>query len=280
MIQDIESVVHVITPLHKFSAVYDNVLPLEVTPGDTLHVCDACLHTFGTVEHLQEHVQSCCNAYYIPGNEIYRCVTRSLTIFEIDGRKPQGGPYARRLAALARLFLTDKATVDDVHFFLFYVLYAIDDYGYHFVGYFSKEWKAVPACFNTLSCLVVFPPYQGKGYGSLLVAVSYELARREGVVGTPERPLSRTGKLMFRKCWMKEVLRAILSLEKRAVPVTLDNICTISAMIVEDVLVALQDMNIMFSSSDTDPFIMLDSSLPVKDDYDLDLDMLQWVPPL
>ena len=53
------------------------------------------------------------------------------------------------------------------------------------VGFFSKEklsWDH-----NNLACILVFPPWQRNGLGRLLMAVSYELSRREGKVGGPER---------------------------------------------------------------------------------------------
>ncbi|KAG9310343.1 acyl-CoA N-acyltransferase [Chiua virens] len=58
-----------------------------------------------------------------------------------------------------------------------------------------------------LACIIVLPPYQRKGYGMLMIEFSYELSRRTGKVGTPERPLSDLGLRSYLTYWVATLIR-------------------------------------------------------------------------
>lgn len=53
------------------------------------------------------------------------------------------------------------------------------------VGFFSKEKMSWDN--NNVACILVFPPWQRRGLGQILMGVSYELSRREGRLGGPEK---------------------------------------------------------------------------------------------
>lgn len=61
--------------------------------------------------------------------------------------------YAQNLCLLAKLFLDHKTLYYDTDPFLFYVMCECDDYGYHIVGYFSKE-KESSEDYN-VACILV-----------------------------------------------------------------------------------------------------------------------------
>lgn len=276
-----DGVLEIVTPRHLFTAKQDDTVCQLLNEYTKLFLCDSCLSFFSSADHLKEHCMTCANAFWIPGSEIYRDASRGFIVFEIDGRKFQGVPFARRLGMLTKFFLPDKVTLDDVHFFAFNTLFEVDDYGFHFAGYFSKEWKNSSCCINTLSCVMVLPPYRSKGYGSLLAELSYAIARQENMSGTPERPLSRSGKALFRRVWQREVLQAILVLEERGQPVTLNAICETSSLIVEDVLVALHDLGVLYTVGKQGPLIVLgrDRAREAVRSGKLSSEKLQWVSP-
>lgn len=92
---------------------------------------------------------------------------------------------------MSKLFLDHKNLTFDTDPFLFYCMCEYDETGYKVGGYFSKEkefsknWdpdtiaadkseKEVNR--NNLSCILVLPFHQKKGYGKFLISFSYELA--------------------------------------------------------------------------------------------------------
>ena len=80
-----------------------------------------------------------------------------------------------------------KSVFFDVMTFMYYLLVHTDSETNQrqIVGFFSKEklrWDN-----NNLACILVFPPWQKRGLGQILMGVSYEISRREGKLGGPER---------------------------------------------------------------------------------------------
>jgi GNAT superfamily N-acetyltransferase len=63
---------------------------------------------------------------------------------------------------------------------------------------------------NNLACILIFPPWQRKGLGALLMGVSYAIAKREGIMGGPEKPISDLGKKGYRRYWGAEIARWLL----------------------------------------------------------------------
>uniref|UniRef100_A0A182NPE5 Histone acetyltransferase n=1 Tax=Anopheles dirus TaxID=7168 RepID=A0A182NPE5_9DIPT len=213
---------------------YFSPYPEEYGKVGTMYVCEYCLRYMRLAKTLKEHKAECTRRQP-PGSEIYRKGT--LSIFEIDGKDHRF--YCQTLCLMAKLFLDHKTLYYDVDPFYFYVLCEIDREGQHIVGYFSKEKESPEG--NNVACILILPPYQRKGYGKLLIAFSYELSRREGIIGSPEKPLSDLGKLSYRSYWAYTLLKLI----KEYRTTTIKDLSELSGITTDDIIYTLQSMNMV-----------------------------------
>ncbi|KAJ3395555.1 hypothetical protein HDU92_005531 [Lobulomyces angularis] len=186
----------------QISTWYPAPYPEEYNQQSMLYLCEYCLKYMKDEFGLNRH-KAKCPLKHPPGDEIYR--DGILSVFEIDGKRNK--VYSQNLCLLAKNFIDHKTLYYDVEPFLFYVMTENDEFGYHFVGYFSKE-KRTTTNYN-LSCIVTLPIHQRKGYGNLLIDFSYLLSKRQRKPGTPEKPLSDLGLISYRNYWRRVILKEL-----------------------------------------------------------------------
>lgn len=256
---------------------YYSPYPDEFNQLDHIFVCDKCFRYFKTQEELDSHMQG--ERPYPPGKEIYR--NENISIFELKGNSQKLS--CQCLCLLSKLFLDHKTLYYDVEGFNLYVLCELDDDDQvHIAGYFSKELDSSDN--NILACITILPPYQKRGYGFLLISLAYEIARREGKVGGPERPLSDLGKIAFSSYW-REVIISTLK-DKLTEIKYISDIVKLTYIDEDDVVDTLKPLNLVESYrgeyellESKDDILNIIDKIPTKRMiYAVDAKKLIWLP--
>jgi hypothetical protein len=171
---------------------------------------------------------------------------------------------------LAKLFLDTKSVFYDTTTFLYYVLYVedttSDDPTPRPIGFFSKEklsWDS-----NNLACICIFPPWQKKGFGQILMGVSYELSKWDGRLGGPEKrkypsyvpsvvcwtithifaALSELGRRAYLNFWSATIARHVAQLPTTEL-ITVKSISEATFILPEDVIATVKDMDVVSRSA-------------------------------
>jgi len=232
--------------------------PEEYSRNKHLYICEFCLKYMSSDYVAWRHKLKC-SAKHPPGDEIYRNkvvnpengIETTLSFFEVDGRR--NPLYCQNLCLLAKLFLGSKTLYYDVEPFLFYIMTENDEFGCHFVGYFSKEKRGcgLPPPMNphtsfddsqdsqgnsakdvqpdgpitdsvlsnpgnNVSCILVLPVHMRRGFGRVLIEFSYLLTKVEGRTGSPEKPLSDMGLVSYRSYWRTMLCSLLLRYKDRS----------------------------------------------------------------
>ncbi|SGY99020.1 BQ5605_C034g11262 [Microbotryum silenes-dioicae] len=220
---------------HEVEAWYFSPYPVEYAHTATLYICEFCLSFFASEKMIERHRKKC-TLQHPPGNEIYR--HEEISFFEIDGRKQK--TWCRNLCLLSKCFLDHKTLYYDVDPFLYYVMCSRDETGVHLIGYFSKE-KESAENYN-VACILTLPQYQRMGYGKLLIEFSYELSKKEGKLGSPEKPLSDLGLLSYRAYWAETIVDLLMTTRDE---ISIDEIANKTAIVHGDIMHTCQVLQML-----------------------------------
>ncbi|KAK6430567.1 SAS complex subunit [Oleoguttula sp. CCFEE 5521] len=250
--RNVENVV--LGKLH-FVPEYPSFYPDELIGGRKtawLYVCQWCYSYSHELLKYAAHCRVCpCKDEPPPGDLIYE--KGGYAIHRVDGEENK--VFAQNLSLFAKLFLDTKSVFFDVSSFLYYLLILQPptssslltngttsgvSHG-QVVGFFSKEKMSWDN--NNLACILIFPPWQRRNLGQILIAASYVLGRHEGRFGGPEKPLSAPGRKAYLAYWCGEVAREVLGAPgKKTIGVRdVSKTCWILG---EDVVAALREMGI------------------------------------
>ncbi|KAK3075394.1 SAS complex subunit [Teratosphaeriaceae sp. CCFEE 6253] len=226
---------------------YPSFYPEDLLGGrktEWLYVCQWCFRYTSEIVKYSAHCKVCpLRNDAPPGDVVYE--KDQYVIHELDGA--DHNLYAQNLSLLSKLFLDTKSVFFDVSTFLYYPLIlrspsstGASSYG-QVVGFFSKEKMSWDN--NNVACILVFPPWQRQGLGQVLIAASYELGRREGRFGGPERPLSALGKKGYLGYWCGEVYRFLMDVPEDE-NVTVGDVSAATYIMQEDIVAALAVMKV------------------------------------
>lgn len=161
-------------------------------PGDTLEICQRCLHLSPSCISVVQHRLQCDD---VKRNNLRRKIyfdeVTQISVYCISG----DDSISRRVCQVGMCFLKSKTVYLDSNFFIFYVVFLEDE----FAGFFSREKDG--SARNNLSCIVVLPMFRKRELGLFLVDLSYKIS-----VGTPERPFSAEGLALYDKYWEYKVV--------------------------------------------------------------------------
>lgn len=132
------------------------------------------------------------------------------------------------------------------------------------VGFFSKEKMSWDN--NNLACILVFPPWQKQGLGQILMGASYEISKREGRLGGPEKrkpttplpqlptfqltdfvlnlALSELGRRAYVHYWSQTLARTILAAPAKKTLTVMD-LRNETYIVPEDIITTLQFMGVL-----------------------------------
>ncbi|KAK9241002.1 acyl-CoA N-acyltransferase [Lipomyces kononenkoae] len=206
---------------------------------ERLYVCNRCFKYTSKGSEMGQHLITCGSSFSTPGTLVYQY--NQFSIRQVDGGTNK--LYCQCLSLFATLFVETKSVCFAVDRFKFYILvHHVSSKNQQAVGFFSKEklsWDD-----NNLACILIFPPFQGQGFGQLLIEFSYQISILEGKLGSPEKPLSDHGRNSYLRYWCTTIAKTIPRIEHEG-KISINDISYATGIRQDDVFETLQSMNVL-----------------------------------
>ncbi|CDH14671.1 probable Histone acetyltransferase SAS2 [Zygosaccharomyces bailii ISA1307] len=200
---------------------------------NTLYVCEYCFKYTNKEESLAGHAPHCEFKKRPPGRIKYK--SPDFTIRRVKGAKHR--LFCQCLCLFTKLFLDNKSMYFKVDHYDFYIVY--ENNSTKPMGFFSKD--LVSYFRNNLACVLVFPPYQRRQLGTLLLDFSYAISKFEGLISGPETPLSPFGLIGYLKYWSMKICWHLTEGELAKLErVTLENISAVTGFRIGDIITTLK----------------------------------------
>ncbi|AGO13361.1 AaceriAFR221Cp [[Ashbya] aceris (nom. inval.)] len=210
---------------------------------DELFVCEYCFRYYDRADELAGHVGYCRYKLRAPGRIKY--MSPEFTIRKVKGKKHE--LFCQCMCLFTKLFLDNKSVYFRMTSYEFYILYNTG--GHEPLGFFSKDLYSYNR--NNLACILVFPPYQRRSLGTLLIDFSYRLSRNEGLVSGPEFPLSPFGLIGYLKYWSFAIVWHLTEGELANLhKVSLNVISEVTGIRVSDVIMALKHLKCLTENNE------------------------------
>jgi len=122
----------------------------------------------------------------------------------------------------------------------FYMLYETGDNKP--MGFFSKDLLSYQQ--NNLACILIFPPYQRRQLGTLLIEFSYKLSRLQSLITGPELPLSPFGLIGYMYYWSNLIAYEVIDgqLSNRST-ISLNELSLTTGIRTSDVVMTLKHLD-------------------------------------
>ena len=270
--------------------------------GGVLYVCDVCLRYAPVKEWMEQHKHAdgtCELGSHPPGRKVYESKGGDVCLWEVDGGVPsdcvvrakgipadhiadpermramsQSELFSQNTGLLARCFLKGKVAFYCSGVFAYYIITEKVDRAHRVRGFFSAEKFNR---FNSLSCIMVLPPWQDRGFGRLLIHISYLLCKptdeNELPEKSPERPLSDLGIMAFLSYWKAAVVDGLHQMQferswklphKRKGGRDVDFLCILTGVRKKDVVKALHVMGLLSAPGKVNSQINWDAAALLK----------------